>query len=93
MAKCVPHPVDVELGRRLEAARVRSGLTLRALAPAAGVTWQQLRKYELAADRVTVSRLWAIARALDKSMTSFVRGLDAIQEARRAPRRGPTGKK
>jgi len=71
-----PHPVDVAVGRRIEAARCAAGRTLKGLAPDGGVNWQQLRKFETAANRVTMSGLWGIVRALNKPMTSFVDGLD-----------------
>jgi len=68
MPATAPRPVDVELGRRIEAAR-----------RAADVSKQQTRMYETASNRVSVSRLWAIARALNKPMTSFVDGLDELK--------------
>ena len=74
-----PHPVDVELGRRLEAARRAAGLRSADVRRAVGVSKQQIRMYETAANRVGVSRLWAIARALNKPMASFVEGLDDMK--------------
>lgn len=66
-----PQPVDVEVGRRIFALRRRRGLSRRVLAEAAGVTFQQIQKYEAGVNRVSSSRLAAIAACLGISTSAL----------------------
>ena len=58
-------PVDVAVGARIRLLRKLRGLSQQALAEAAGVTFQQIQKYERGANRVSASMLSRIAGALD----------------------------
>jgi len=58
-------PVDVGVGARIRLLRKLRGLSQQALAEAAGVTFQQIQKYERGANRVSASMLSRIASALD----------------------------
>ena len=58
-------PVDVAVGARIRLLRKVRGLSQQALAEAAGVTFQQIQKYERGANRVSASMLTRIARTLD----------------------------
>jgi transcriptional regulator with XRE-family HTH domain len=58
-------PVDVAVGARIRLLRKLRGLSQQALAEAAGVTFQQIQKYERGANRVSASMLARIASALD----------------------------
>lgn len=55
---------DRQVGCRIRAARIAAGMTQPDLARQAGVTFQQVQKYENGANRVAASRLGAIAHAL-----------------------------
>lgn len=57
-------PVDVAVGARIRLFRKLRGLSQQALAESAGVTFQQIQKYERGANRVSASMLARIARAL-----------------------------
>ena len=59
-----PHDVDVYVGRMIRARRVALGMSQDKLGEAVGVTFQQVQKYERAANRVSCSKLVEIARAL-----------------------------
>jgi transcriptional regulator with XRE-family HTH domain len=48
---------------------------LEALGTLVGVTAQQIQKYELGKDRISASRLYLLAVALQVSVTSFFEGL------------------
>ena len=61
----VADPVDVAVGARIRLLRKVRGLSQQALAEAAGVTFQQIQKYERGANRVSASMLTRIARTLD----------------------------
>jgi len=60
----VPDPVDVAVGARIRLLRKLKGLSQQALAEAAGVTFQQIQKYERGANRVSASMITRIARTL-----------------------------
>lgn len=56
--------------------RELSGLSLKQLGEAIGVTFQQVQKYECAANRISASRLAETARALGCSNNKLFAGLD-----------------
>lgn len=57
-------PVDIAIGARIRARREAARLTQADLAKAAGVTFQQIQKYENGRNRVAAARLLQIADAL-----------------------------
>ena len=61
----VADPVDVAVGARIRLLRKLRGLSQQALAEAAGVTFQQIQKYERGANRVSASMLTRIAKTLE----------------------------
>jgi transcriptional regulator with XRE-family HTH domain len=67
----VPHPVDVDVGKRIRARRLFLGMNQSALAAALGLTFQQVQKYEHGANRVSASRLSAIADVLGVPVSFF----------------------
>jgi transcriptional regulator with XRE-family HTH domain len=68
-------PVDVAVGARIRLTRKLRGVSQMALAKAAGVTFQQIQKYERGANRVSASMLSRIADALDVEIAElFGRG-------------------
>ncbi len=79
------HPVDVHVGARIRQRRFLLGMTQQALASRLGVTFQQVQKYEVGANRVSASRLWEIARLLDVPIGFFFEGFSAAQPEDIAP--------
>lgn len=63
--------IDTEVGQRIRERRVALGMSQTELGRRAGVKFQQIQKYESGANRVSASRLWAIASALDVPVTYF----------------------
>ena len=63
--------LDVELGRSIRRRRLERGLSQHGLAARLGLSGQQLQKYESAANRVSASALFRIARALDQPVAAF----------------------
>ena len=78
----MPHPVDVHVGKRVRHRRWLIGMTQQQLAERVGIKFQQIQKYETGANRVSASRLWDIADALDVDVSFFFEGL-ATQAAGR----------
>ena len=71
------HPVDVHVGKRIRHRRWLVGMTQQQLAERVGIKFQQIQKYETGANRVSASRLWDIADALDVTVSFFFEGLEA----------------
>ena len=72
----MPHPVDVHVGKRIRHRRWLTGMTQQQLAETVGIKFQQIQKYETGANRVSASRLWDIAEALEADVAFFFEGLD-----------------
>ena len=70
------HPVDVHVGKRIRHRRWLVGMTQQQLAERVGIKFQQIQKYETGANRVSASRLWDIADALEVPVSFFFEGLD-----------------
>lgn len=64
-------PLDAEIGARVKLARKLMGLNQQQLGDAAGITFQQIQKYERGQNRISASRLLQIAKALNKPITYF----------------------
>lgn len=70
------HPVDVHVGKRVRHRRWLIGMTQQQLAEKVGIKFQQIQKYETGANRISASRLWDIADALDVPVSFFFEGLE-----------------
>ena len=71
------HKVDVHVGKRIRQRRWLIGMTQQKLAELVGIKFQQIQKYETGANRVSASRLWDIADALEVQVAFFFEGLKA----------------
>ncbi|MBN2905193.1 MAG: helix-turn-helix transcriptional regulator [Rhodobacteraceae bacterium] len=71
------HPVDVHVGKRIRHRRWMVGMTQQQLAERVGIKFQQIQKYETGMNRVSASRLWDIADALEVPVSFFFDGLDS----------------
>jgi len=69
--------IDTHVGKRLRRRRRLLGLTQHDLAAQIGVRFQQIQKYECGANRITASRLFGLATALNVSINYFFDGLGA----------------
>lgn len=70
------HPVDVHVGKRIRHRRWMVGMTQQQLGEVVGIKFQQIQKYETGMNRVSASRLWDIATALDVAISFFFEGLE-----------------
>jgi transcriptional regulator with XRE-family HTH domain len=75
------HPVDVHVGKRVRHRRWLTGMTQQQLAEQVGIKFQQIQKYETGANRVSASRLWDIADALNVPVSFFFEGLQEEEKA------------
>ena len=70
-----PNPIDRHVGLRIRLRRKELGVSQEKLADQIGLTFQQVQKYERAANRVSASKLYEMARALNTSISYFYEGL------------------
>lgn len=68
--------IDHHVGKRLRRRRRLLGLTQSQLADAVGIRFQQVQKYECGANRVSASRLFELAEALDVPVQYFYEGIE-----------------
>lgn len=73
----IPNPIDVHVGRRIRTRRLFLGMNQETLANALGLTFQQVQKYEGGANRVSASRLSAMAEILAVPISYFFGDLPA----------------
>ena len=76
-----PNRIDAHVGARVRLHRKMRGLSQEALAQRLGLTFQQVQKYERGAHRISASKLYEIARALEVPVAALFDG---------APGPGPT---
>ena len=70
------HPVDVHVGKRVRHRRWMLGVTQQQLGEKVGIKFQQIQKYETGMNRISASRLWDIAEALDVPVSFFFEGYE-----------------
>jgi len=71
-----PHPADIRAGENVRKTRIRIGETQEGLGEKIGLTFQQVQKYEKGANRMGVSRIAQIARALDVEIAVLFEGIE-----------------
>jgi len=69
-----PHPIDVQVGRRLRQGRALRNMSQQTLGEEAEhpVTFQQVQKYERGSNRIAISRLWEFAAVLRLPLSYFL---------------------
>lgn len=72
-----PHPVDQHVGQRLRLRRTMLGVSQESLAASIGLTFQQVQKYERGSNRISASKLFSIAKALNTPISFFFAGADS----------------
>src|SRR5215813_2838431 len=73
--------VDVLVGRRLREARLLAGLSQGQLGARIGVTFQAVQKYESGENRLSASRLLAVAEFLRQPLSFFFGDLSETEAA------------
>ena len=94
MAKASKHrsrgatQVDAHIGQKIRARRNLLGLSQTELANAAGITFQQIQKYEKGTNRVGASRLQQFSEALGVPPSYFFDGAPTVGKKISAPQEG-----
>lgn len=73
--------LDIEIGNRIRARRLQTGVSQERLAEALGLTFQQVQKYERGVNRIACSRIVDIAAALDVPVGYFFDGVGGAAKA------------
>ena len=83
----IPNPIDVHVGKRVRMRRLFLGMNQETLANRLGLTFQQVQKYEGGANRVSASRLSAMADILGVPISFFFGDLQADDGEGSSPER------
>ena len=70
------HSVDVHVGQRVRQLRCLAGISMQELGDRVGIRFQQIQKYEAGTNRISASRMWEIAAAMEVPVSYFFEGLD-----------------
>lgn len=63
--------VDEQVGGKVRSFRIAAGIKQTELARLLGISYQQVQKYETGKDKISISRLVEIAKALEQPVTAF----------------------
>ena len=63
--------IDMHVGKRLRLRRTLLGMSQEQLGTELNITFQQVQKYERAANRISASRLWDMSQILDVPISYF----------------------
>jgi len=77
-----PSSIDVAVGRNVRIWRLAKGLSQAELADRLGVTFQQVQKYEIGANRIGTGRLVKIAAVLGVPISVLFEGANAGEPSR-----------
>jgi transcriptional regulator with XRE-family HTH domain len=80
--------VDTHIGQKIRARRTLLGLSQTELADAAGITFQQVQKYEKGTNRVGASRLQQFSETLGVPPSYFFEGAPTVGKKQPAPQEG-----
>ena len=80
--------VDTHIGQKIRTRRILLGLSQTELADAAGISFQQIQKYEKGTNRVGASRLQQFSEALGVPPSYFFEGAPTIGKKQPAPQEG-----
>jgi len=81
-------PVDTHIGQKIRALRTLLGWSQTELADAAGISFQQVQKYENGTNRVGASRLQQFSEALGVPPSYFFEGAPTVGKKQPAPQEG-----
>lgn len=76
------YDIDLLLGRRLRSRRRLLGLSQKALAARCGVRFQQIQKYESAANKMSAVMIGRLAYGLEVPVAYFYEGLEDLMALR-----------
>jgi len=84
-----PGFIDREIGRRLRVARISANIRQYRAANLVGVTYQQMRKYEIGYNRVSAVIVARLAQIYRQPVGWFLEGVTLGEEVKADPLTGP----
>lgn len=79
------NPVDQRVGARIRQKRRQLGLSQAFLAEHLGLTFQQVQKYEVGANRISASKLFRVAEVLKTPVSWFFETTEALDDPEGRP--------
>ncbi len=70
--------IDVLMGRVLRDIRLSKGITQKELADRVCVSFQQIQKYESGSNRISISRLFELAKAIGCKASELITAVEAM---------------
>lgn len=70
--------IDVLMGCVMRDARLAQGITQKELADAAGISFQQIQKYEAGSNRISISRLFQLSKVIGFKASDLVVTVEAM---------------
>ena len=70
-------PIDLYLAKKLRQIRIESGMSQEELGDLAGLTFQQIQKYEAGKNRIPASRLFEFSQILQHPLADFFEKIKA----------------
>jgi len=83
-----PDFIDREIGRRLRVARISANIRQYRAAKAVGVTYQQMRKYEVGYNRVSAVIVARLAQVYQRPVGWFLEEVSLGEDAKAEPTAG-----
>ena len=74
------HPVDIHVGRKLKEVRIMRRLSQTDVGRKLNLSFQQIQKYEIGANRIAASRLFELSEALGVPASYFFEGITAAND-------------
>lgn len=68
--------IDIALGKKINTLRISMRMSRKKMGPLIGVAPQQLHKYEKGVNRIAASRLFYIAKVLNKPISYFFEDIE-----------------
>lgn len=81
------HDTDAHTGSRIQARRLKMGMSHSGLTDKLGIAFQQVQKYESGANRISGNRIWQACDALDVEPNDFLKGLGGTDALAPFPKR------
>ncbi len=80
MYKQTAQSLDIHIGKRLRALRIKRGVSLEVVAEIIEVSQQQVSRYELGRNRLSAAQIYRLARGFDIPVSWFFHGYEEHHE-------------
>lgn len=74
----MPDEIDIQIGNRIRDLRRERDQTLVDLGHQLGISYQQVRKYEMGTNRISAAMLLRVAHVLGRNVSYFYEGVEVV---------------